>query len=274
MKQAVSVDPAVLAQPILASRKYRDLNLPPETVIDLIQRALDNGLKPAQAVDDARDKLHNIIAPYLGDPDYAQTSEQLTGNSTFSDALDMKTFCLKMLESHASTKERIPVLDDFYRQIFSITGTPHSILDLACAMHPFSLPWMNLLANCTYAAYDLHQPRVDLLNQFFSTAKFNAQAYYGDILLNPPSNTADVAFFFKEAHRFEQRQRGCNRAFWQTLNVRWLVVSLPASNLSGRFDLAERQRKLVSETLSGQDWPVTELQVGNELLFCINKGSA
>ncbi|MEI8130860.1 MAG: hypothetical protein WCG34_00405 [Leptolinea sp.] len=271
MKQAASSDPAILAQSILDSRKYRSLNLPPETVIDLIQRSLDNGLKPSQAVDDARDKLHNIVAPYLGDPNYAETTEQLIGNPSFSDPLVIKPFCLKMLEKHASTRERIPYLEDFYRKIFSVTGVPRSILDLACAMHPFALPWMNLPSSCAFAAYDLHQPRVDLINLFFKTAEVNGQAFYGDILLNPPQQLADIAFFFKEAHRFEQRQKGCNRTFWQALEVNWLVVSLPATNLTGRFDLADRQRKLVSETLDGLNWPLVELQVGNELLFCIHK---
>jgi 16S rRNA (guanine(1405)-N(7))-methyltransferase len=272
MKQSSSNDPAVLAQPILASRKYRSLNLPPETVIDLIQRGLENGLKPNQAVDDARDKLHNIIAPYLGDPDYSAAMTKLLELKSKPEKQGVEDFCLKMLESHASTRERIPVLHDFYRKIFAITGLPGSILDLACAMHPFSLPWMDLPSGCKCSAFDLHQPRVDLINQFFRSAGYKGEAFYGDILLNPPTQPADVAFFFKEAHRFEQRQKGCNLAFWQALQVNWLVVSLPATNLSGRFDLADRQRKLVLDTLSGLDWPINELMVGNEMLFCIYKG--
>ncbi len=137
-------DPAILAQPILDSRKYRSLNLPPETVIDLIQHALDHGLKPDKAVDDAREKLHNIIAPYLGDPDYAASADELTEIGTFPDEAALKEFSLRMLQSHASTKERIPVLDDFYRQILSVIGNPSTILDLACAMQPFAHPWMGL----------------------------------------------------------------------------------------------------------------------------------
>ena len=54
-----------------------------------------------------------------------------------------------------------------------------SILDLACAMHPFAHPWMNLPPDCPYLAYDLHQPRVDLINHFFQTAGINGQAFYG-----------------------------------------------------------------------------------------------
>ena len=89
--------------------------------------------------------------------------------------------------------------------------------------------------------------------------------------MEPPEVDADVAFFFKEAHRFEQRQRGCNRAFWQAIRTRWLLVSLPATSLTGRRDLAAHQRALVQRTLQGLDWPVTELQVLDELIFCINK---
>jgi 16S rRNA (guanine(1405)-N(7))-methyltransferase len=264
-------DPSELAKTILASKKYRSLNLPPETVIDLIQNALNRGYKPEKAVDDAREKLHNIIAPYLGDPDYNQAMNELRRVGFFDTGAAMQAFSLKMLESHASTKERIPELEEFYSTIRSVIGKPSIILDLACAMQPFAHPWMGLPADCRYFAYDLHQPRVDLINQYFNAARINGQAFYGDILLQPPSQQADAAFFFKEAHRFDQRQKGCNRAFWQALNVRWLVVSLPATNLTGRFDLADRQRKLVNETLTGLDWPVTEFLVGNELIFCVRK---
>ncbi len=53
--------------------------------------------------------------------------------------------------------------------------------------------------------------------------------------------------------------------------MRWLLVSLPASSLTGRHDLAEKQRKLVTTTLEGLDWPVHELLLHNELVFCIQK---
>jgi 16S rRNA (guanine(1405)-N(7))-methyltransferase len=274
MKRNYSVDPSELANTILSSRKYRDLNLPSVTVIDLISRGLDSGMKPSQAVDDARNRLHNIIAPYLGDPDYEAASFQLNGFAQPPDPTWVKEFCLTLLQSHASTRERIPHMETFYREIFKVTGTPRSVLDLACALQPFAHPWMTLPTETEYLAFDLHQPRVDLINQFFSITGIRGKAIFGDILLDIPIQFADTAFFFKEAHRFEQRQKGCNRSFWQALNVNWLIVSLPATNLSGRFDLADRQRKLVSDTLIDLDWPVTEIQCGNELVFCIHKGQS
>ncbi len=41
--------------------------------------------------------------------------------------------------------------------------------------------------------------------------RISAEARVQDILIKPPDVEADIAFFFKEAHRFEQRQHGCNR---------------------------------------------------------------
>jgi len=92
-----------------------------------------------------------------------------------------------------------------------------------------------------------------------------------DILLDPPQIQADVALFFKEAHRFEQREKGCNRAFWQALHVNWLLVSLPTENLTGTHSKLEQHRSLVRDTLSGLDWTVTEALFPGELVFCIRK---
>jgi hypothetical protein len=82
---------------------------------------------------------------------------------------------------------------------------------------------------------------------------------------------ARVAFFFKEAHRFEQRQRGVNRAFWQSLPVRWLVVSLPAASLTGRHDKSDQHRRLVYNTIAGLPWQVIEEQIGEEMVFIIQR---
>ena len=221
-------------------RKYRDLDLPEETVRDLLIQELPHYRSERDALKAVRQKLHNIVAPYLGDPDYTAAEAQLvTAQTAGPEAL--RTACAEIMGAHASTRERVPLLGEFYPRLFGLTGRPRVILDLACGLHPLGLPWMGL-------------PQL---------------AEHRDILVNPPQIEADVAFFFKEAHRFEQRQRGCNRAFWQALRARWLVVSLPAADLTGHHSLADKHRQLVYETIEGLPWEVTEIQVGNELLFCI-----
>ncbi|MFZ3080023.1 MAG: hypothetical protein WA109_10065 [Bellilinea sp.] len=262
---------AQLSTNIRASRKYHSLDLPLETLRDLLEQELTKGRSGNAALQAVREKLHNIVAPYLGDPDYQAAAFMLDEAVRSHDENNIQAASLEILATHASTRERIPMLDSFYQRLWSVTGVPDSILDLACGLHPFGLPWMGLPLETQYHAYDLHTPRIELINHFFRLLGREPLAIVQDILVSPPKVQADVALFFKEAHRFEQRQKGCNRPFFEALNVRWLLVSLPAADLSGHHSMIDRQRSLMDSILAGLNWPVQELLIGNELVFCIRK---
>ena len=256
---------------LLASRKYRSLDLPRETVLDLIQHAREQTEDPCELDHIVREKLHHLVASYLGDPDYLECQRDLDAAYQTHDPQVVKTACQKILAAHASTRERLPILPQFYERLFAYTGQPHVILDLACALNPFALPWMGLPAEVQYYAYDLHQPRLDAINHLFRLNGMAPLAIHQDILVNPPTVEADVAFFFKEAHRFEQRRRGCNREFWQQIHARHLLVSLPTKNLTGSHPKTEQHRRLVQETISGLSWQIHEIEFENEIVFCIEK---
>ncbi|MEW6504443.1 MAG: hypothetical protein AB1457_10825 [Chloroflexota bacterium] len=253
------------------SRKYRSLDLPESLLRDVILGELSRHNRPDEALKAVREKLHNIVAPYLGDPDYSLAQTALRAAFTSGNPQSIRDFCLSMLASHASTRERIPLLGEFYSRLWQITGIPQTILDLACGMQPFALPWMDLPASIRYFAYDLHHPRIELIHQFFQLSGCSCKAIHEDILVNPPQIEADVALFFKEAHRFEQRRRGACLPFFQSLRVRWLLVSLPISSLKGTRNLEDRQRRLMQSILAGQAWEVEEIRFDNELVFCIQK---
>ena len=256
---------------LLSTKKYRDLELPKEIVLDLIFQAAKNSGNARDIEKIVRQKLHNIVAPYLESVDYKVLAEKIKEIKS-TQAIAIEDFSLMMLSSHASTRERLPIMTDFFARIFSLTGTPKSVVDLACGFNPFALPWMKLPGSTIYHAYDVHQPRVDLINDYLTLLGRTPLAEKRDILVDPPKEYADVAFFFKEAHRFEQRQHGCNRAFWQALNVRFLIVSLPSANLSGSRSMLEGQRILVKQAIEGLSWTVEELLFETEIAFCIDKG--
>ena len=257
---------------ILSSRKYRDLGIPPETVRDLLEKELSTARSQKEAVKAARQKLHNIVAPYLGDPVYLDAARQLDAAFDSSDQAVVSDTLSQILGEHASTLERLPHLEHFYKRIFDITGQPDGILDLACGLNPLAFPWMGLPAATRYHAYDIHAPRVALINHYFRLQGLQPLAAVQDVIVTPPQEEAPVAFFFKEAHRFEQRQRGVNRQFWMALRVRWLVVTLPAASLTGRHDKTDQYRRLVYNTIAGLPWHVTEERVGEEMVFIIEKG--
>lgn len=271
MVDSLSLTPDL--EKILQSKKYRQLNIPSDTILDLIRQPEAKRLASRDLQKWVKRKLHNIVADYLGDPDYEKSTLEMDEVFQSGDEIARRDFCRKILSSHASTRERLPILSEFYAGIFELTGIPKSILDLACGLNPFALPWMGLPISTHYYAFDLHQPRIDLINQFFSKVGLNPLAQHQDILARPPTIAADVAFLFKEAHRMEQRQPGCNRDLWKALNVKWLLVSLPTSSLSGKHDLLQKHRRLVQQSILGNDWKVTEILFGNEMVFCIKKST-
>jgi 16S rRNA (guanine(1405)-N(7))-methyltransferase len=256
---------------VLTSRKYRDLNIPVETAQELYDSAVSSGQSPKEAEKTLKQKLHNIVAPYLGDPDFTEAAGQMENAFSGGDSTRIREFCLKMLNSHASTRERVEILPEFYARIFELTGIPGSIFDLAAGMNPFSLPWMSLGVGSRYSAYDLNQPRINLVRKFLSLSGREPLAFHRDILIHPPEEKADMALLFKEAHRMEQRQRGSTRKLIEAVNVAWFLLSLPTSSLQGKYDLTSRQRNLVQTIVAGSTLQVFEVPYKNELVFCIHK---
>ncbi len=255
---------------ILTSKKYRDLRLSQSTVRSLLEQELPRHRSRKAALDAVRARLHNIVAPYLGDPDYPAAIHALDDAFRTDDAA-VRAVCLEILAAHSSTRERIPILERFYHALFTLTGVPQVIFDLACGLNPLAFPWMGLPSSTQYHAYDIHAPRLELINHFFTLQGLPPLAEQRDILVQPPEIEADVAFFFKEAHRFEQRQRGSTRFLLQNTRARWLLVSLPVNSLSGRHSLLDRQRALITTAVEGLPWLVTELLCETEIVFCIQK---
>jgi len=260
-----------MVESVINTKKYRHVGLNPATVEDLIRQEAPHHTTIKATLKAVKRKLHNIVAPYLGEPDYPALTEILWEIRDFSlNSEPLRAFCLQVLGQHASTAERIPIMQDFYAQLFQVAGTPAVIHDLACGLHPLAFPWMGLPTSVRYYAYDILQPRVDFINTFFTLIGLEPLAENRDILVNPPRHPADLGIFFKEAHRFEKRQPGCNRIFWESLAVDKLAVSLPSRDLSGTHSLEEVHRKLVHANLPG-NWRVEEILIKNEIVFLIDR---
>lgn len=98
-----------LVDELLNSRKYRALNLPAETVRDLLEQELPRHRSGKDALKAVRHKLHTIVAPYLGDPDYDQVAVDLRAASTAGPEA-LRAACAEVLAAHASTRERLITL--------------------------------------------------------------------------------------------------------------------------------------------------------------------
>ncbi|HEY0604937.1 MAG TPA: hypothetical protein VGD58_18605 [Herpetosiphonaceae bacterium] len=265
------LDVEAIVSEIMQSPKYKDRPIARETVRDLVVMELGHYKKEKDLVKAVRKKLHRIVAAYLGDPDYAAATLELSRAADSGSADQLREACARLLEVHLSTRERLPIYDQFYAGIFEVTGRPSSLMDVACGLNPLSFPWMRLPATTRYYAYDINQQRVDLLNHAFVLQGLAPLARVQDVLVEPPCEQADVAFLFKEVHRLEARQRGSSLRLLEALPVRWIAVSLPAQSSGGHHDLRDRHRQLMAGIVAGQPWASTELEFESELVFCIDK---
>ena len=252
------------------SKKYRDTS--EETIRLLAVEAVVEHKKPKPAEKAVRKRLHSIMAPYLGDPDYNAAAQLLTDVFVGGDAAAIRAACRDLMYAHLSTRERLPLLDTFYRDIFAVTGPPRRLLDLACGLNPLAFPWMDLPATGTdFIAYDIHEPRIDFLNHYFILQGLPPLAFLKDLAAEPPAESGDVALFLKEMPRFERNYPGHGRALLEALDVRWLVVSFPTISTHGGRNLTNRYREFFHEIVDGTGWPVTELLFDTELVFCAEK---
>ena len=92
----------LMAERVLHSRKYASMNIPAETVLNLIRQEIETGKGAKEVEKSMREKLHQIIAPYLGDPDYDAEELRLAEAAAQGDPA-VEDWCLRMLSVHTSS---------------------------------------------------------------------------------------------------------------------------------------------------------------------------
>jgi 16S rRNA (guanine(1405)-N(7))-methyltransferase len=264
-------DVSGLAEAISKSRKYRDSGIPIKTIEDILNRELARYPKESDALQSARAILHNIMATYLGDPDYEEEGKRLSAICSSKDKKELERFCRDILKCHDSTRERMPYLEDFYMTINDVASHPKVILDLACGLNPFAFPFMGLARDARYHAYDIHQPRVNLINSLFSCLEIAPLAEVRDVLIDPPQTPADAAFLFKEAHRMEKRRKGSSQELARSINAKVIFISLPNRSLDGKRDLHQRMDSLFEKISSGMDGETGSLEFPGESLYWVKR---
>lgn len=262
---------ASMVRAIKESRKYRGAGIPDATLEDVLRREWNRHPKPADALRSAKAVLHNIMAPYLGDPDYAASEKLLDAAFAAGDDEVVRQAALVLLAQHDSTKERLAYMEDFYSAIRAACPNAEVILDLACGLNPFAIPFMGLPGSVRYHAYDLHQPRVTLINRFLKGLGMEALAEARDILLAPPQIEADAAFLFKEAHRLEKRRKGASKELAGKLKARVIFISLPNRSLDGRRNLSGRMDALVRQILAGRAAKIQQAEFPGETLYWVER---
>lgn len=230
--------------------------------------------KLKDAVKATRNKLHQVAGAYLDKPpDYTRWLADL---EAAPDLPARRVICERLMAAHASTRERLPMLESFYAEIFAAVrdeiGTVASVLDLACGLNPLAVPWMPLPENAAYFAYDVY----DDMAAFFTRAlpllgitQVDARAV--DVTQNIPDVSADMALIIKAIPCLQQLDKAAGKRVLEAVDgrARAIVVTYPAFSLGGRnkgmrenyaaqFDALMAELGWQNRTLRRLDFP-TEL---------------
>jgi len=263
-----------IIEKVKSDRKYSAIGLPDATIEDIARQELTRHPKVEVALNNTKAILHNVVAPCLDDVDYPQAKKQVEEAFALGNEEAIRQTALKILEQHKSTRERLPYLEQFYEVIRTVCRPLSIIIDLACGLNPLALPFMGMTELVRYYAYDIHQPRVELINQFLKGCGLEPLAEVRDVLVHPPQMQADAAFLFKEAHRMEKRRKGSSRDLLKVISARVIFVSLPTRSLDGRRNLSARMERLVKEIFANLEGDTGMEDIGGETLYWKKRESA
>ncbi len=226
-----SVEIQTLVSAITASEKYAAIH--PELVRRLVVAELGKGRSPKETVKSVRSKLHQIGGSYQeAQIGYANGLQRLKSLSSNLDAPELRDFCLGMLAQHASTRERLPILEHFYTLLAPITPL-QSVLDLACGLNPLARPWMPLAPNARYDAYDIYADMLDFIQAFFDHLQQPGKVGLCDLSAEVPQQPAHLALLLKTIPCLEQVDKHIGLRLLHGIHSEYLLVTFPAKSLGG-----------------------------------------
>jgi 16S rRNA (guanine(1405)-N(7))-methyltransferase len=219
------------------SRKYRHLAFP--ALVRVSRWSLRDGRTPQEAVKVAKRKLHQVYGAYL-EPGAVAAAERaagtLEGGSLSQE--QQRSLCLEVLRRHASTSERLPVLERFYADLFGDLPPVLAVMDLACGLNPFALPWIPLPAGAGYLAVDVDDRLTSVFDRLSRVWPVSLRGLSHDLASGPPhpppDPLPDLVLLLKAIPCLEQQETGAGWRLLETLAAPCLVVSFPARSLGGR----------------------------------------
>jgi 16S rRNA (guanine(1405)-N(7))-methyltransferase len=259
-----------IVQAVLASPRYRHMSEDLVRAVAALELARRRSLKEATRA--TKSKLHQVGGAYLeGEQRYKAWIEELRaargiGEEAFRQA------CRKIMAHHSSTRERLPILDDFYEAILAEVAPVNSVLDIACGMNPLSIPWMPLAPGASYHAYDIYMDMMEFLGEFMSLVPIRGRAEARDVISSCPTEETDVALLLKAIPCLEQVDKSAGLRLLESVRAKHLVVSFPVRSLGGKNrGMPANYESRFRELVSGKGWTVKKFEFATELAFRVSR---
>lgn len=260
-----------LVEDVLGSAKYRGVC--PELIRGIGSQELAKRRNIKEALKSTKNKLHQVGGAYFAErADYASWLDELAEIVCRGEQAELQRVCREIMAHHASTRERLPILDQFYHTILADLAPIHSVLDIACGLNPLALPWLPLAENATYDACDIFVPLVDFLNNYLQLMHIQGHVEARDVTQSCPTQPIDLALLLKVIPCLEQIDKQAGYRLLHTINARTLVVSFPVHSLGGKNKgMATYYEAHFRELVAGTTWKIRSFEFATELVFVVQK---
>lgn len=229
-----------------------------------------------EAVKRTKRGLHEIFGAYLPTPPkYQGLLRNLDSAVQAGGPDEIRAVLSGAMSSHASTRERLPILDEFYSEIFRRLPTaPRTIRDLACGLNPLTVPWMPLPDGVTYHASDIDLRLIEFLDSALTTLGIAHQAEVRDLVADADPTATDVTLLLKTVPCLESQRRNHGWELLAAINSPTVVVSFPTKTLGQRSKgMFNTYSSAFDRWVADRPWTVEQIEFSNELVYIVNKGA-
>lgn len=260
-----------LLDQVQSNPKYR--NIDQSFIRRICCQVIDKGLSGKAAVKAVRNKLHQVGRAYFrGETPYKEMSDSLSKLPKDISSAEVKTMCINLMETHASTAERLPIIETFFNTCLASIAPLTSVLDLACGLNPLAIAWMPLADNFEYHACDIFEDMLSFLNTFFQAFMIKGKAQACDLFGGVPQKQAQVTFLLKSIPCLEQVEKTATRNILDDIPSDHILISFPIRSLGGqKKGMHNFYKEHFFDLVSGKSWQIEEFNFQSELAFLVSK---
>ena len=207
----------------------------PGLIENIAINEIKKGRSRKETVKAIRNKIHQVANVYrTSNLNFADlTGEMLALPADLQHPASL-AFLSRTMEKHASTRERLAIIDDFYQKSLENIPEIHSILDLACGLNPLALAWMPVHPQVELHVCDIYTDQVDFLNAYFDHFKINGRAFCCDLSSTIPDIKTDITYVLKTIPCLEHLRKDIGKSLIEGIQSKYILVSFPAQSLTGR----------------------------------------
>ncbi len=257
---------------VAESRRYR--NVCDATVQRLAREALAaSGGEPREASKRTKRALQQIFGAYLPTPPpWQKLLERLDRAVASGDPLVLRATLRELMGRHASTRERLPLLDRFWAELGTRLGGQQRVLDVGSGLNPLSVPWWGLAPDGVCSGVEIDAQLVDFVRACLDRLGVKHDIRLEDVLDGMALPPADVALVLKLLPTLERQRAGSGQALLDALPAPHVVVSFPTRSLGRRAKGLEASYARDFEALlARRSWAAERIDLPGELVYLVRK---